>query len=416
MITQDDQLPSGYRLYQFDAGYRTGAYPSGTLAMPEVLVAELIQAREDAAKEHKRRTQANRRRRDLRARKREERASSERDAQSKTPIAPKPAPLLGEPLYGPKDSVRVFSPEAVRAAQEAWGGKDKERYEPWLDEARRLGGWRAVPALRSEALNSAMERLEQRFPNFRNVVDYLRIELALNFALPGTEFRMPPLLMSGAPGIGKTAFSEMLAEVLNSTPVRIPASAQGAFEITGTARHWNNAAPGRVFNALAGGTSASPILILDEMDKMGSSDPRYDILPALLSLLEPESARVFEDQAVAIQMDASKAITVATANDLHRVPAPLMSRLHVVEIVPPTRQEMRQIAQTMADRLTSRLDRPVSVPVATLDGIARDAADLRELQRLVRQVVGRAVLDDGGARPFPVAAAGRAVTRKMGFL
>jgi ATP-dependent Lon protease len=319
-------------------------------------------------------------------------------------------------------SIPVFTPAAMKSAAARWAGQERERldrFKVWIEKAGQSGGRRQVPRIPPVTLALRLDELKARFPNFRQVLDFLRVELTLNMALPVSDFRIPPLLMVGAPGIGKTVFAEALATALGSTTTRIAASSQGGFELAGTAMHWGNAAPGKVFNALAEGESASPVLLLDELDKMGNGDERYATLPTLLALLEPASARHYEDQAVSLEMDASKAILAGTANDLSATPSPLLSRLHALEVQPPTPVEVRQIVGGMAASVLDKLSAPsgpITIPPAVLDHIARAAADLRQAQHLVRQAIGQAILQ--GRTEAQAIEPPRAAGRKngMGFI
>ena len=296
-----------------------------------------------------------------------------------------------------RGGVRVFDAEAVARALKATSQsrrEEKERMLQVLGEAARDEGYRQVLRPRRAALRKLEVALLQAFPNFGAVVTRLIPELALQGVRTKAAFRMTPMLLYGAPGVGKTTFASTLAQRLGvDWDVISAGGAQGAFEIVGTSRNWSTTSPGRVAQLLARSRFASAILVIDEVDKI-SGDQQQPVLPALLDLLEERSARRFRDTSLDLTCDASRLIVLATANDIERVPAPLRSRLQEIEVAMPTAAERRVIAEGMAQALLQPVrtaDRPTLDP-AVLDRLAAAPIDLREVQRRLAQTVGQAVL------------------------
>ncbi len=303
-----------------------------------------------------------------------------------------------EPKVGRRNLVPVFDPERLALARKRAKGvrRDSEhRLETVLETAARWNGHRQVMRRRrGRGFGEILADLAHRFPNFRGLLDTLAPDLALQFAMPAASFRLAPLLLYGAPGIGKTRFAEALAQALGVGFSKVSAGgAQGAFEISGTSKHWSTSAPGRVFLLLAEGDYATPVLLIDEVDKI-SGDSQQPVLPALLDLVEEHSARNYRDVSVDLEFDASRIIVIATANDIESVPSPLRSRMREVEVLMPTVEERLAIAQHMLGALLERMHarhRP-EVEHGVLERLAQAPIDLRELTRQLRRALGQAVM------------------------
>jgi ATP-dependent Lon protease len=206
---------------------------------------------------------------------------------------------------------------------------------PRIAATRRLA--RAAHAL------EGMEALQASFPHFKDVIKGITDHLSLSCVGDGS-FYLPPLLMAGPPGTGKTFFFQELSRLINTPCHILNMESIGCGEaIVGLESVWSNSSTGMIFDALIEGDAANPILLLDEIDKC-SKDKGYNVDNVLLSLLENHSAANFRDRCVPLTLDARKIIWVATANDLSGISAPMLSRFEVVEVANPDYQARRAMA------------------------------------------------------------------------
>jgi ATP-dependent Lon protease len=239
----------------------------------------------------------------------------------------------------------------------------------------------------------AMEHLYDEMPNFNDVLDDVKRQLAL-CQDSRDALEITPMLLLGPPGIGKTHFAREIAQLLGTGMGFISMSSLTAgWVLSGASSQWKGARPGKVFETLVDGAYANPVMVVDEIDK-ARAEHAYDPLGALYSLLEHDTAGTFTDEFAEVAIDASQVIWVATANDERGIPEPILNRMNVFEVQPPDADAARTIALRLYRKLRTDHDWGQRFDDTPADAVLQRLAGMapREMRRAWMAAFGNARL------------------------
>ena len=245
-------------------------------------------------------------------------------------------------------------------------------------------------------LPKAAEILDEDHYGMKKVKERILEYLAVRKNAP--EETATILCLVGPPGVGKTSIARSIAKALNRKYVRMSlGGVKDEAEIRGHRRTYIGAMPGRIINAMKMVGTINPLMLLDEVDKLGVSH-NGDPAAALLEVLDPEQNHTFRDHFVEQPYDLSKVLFMCTANSLETIPGPLRDRMEIIELSSYTSQEKLYIAedhlvgkQRKRHGLTAKqLKFKTDAIDAIIDGYTREAG-VRQLERVIGEVCRKAV-------------------------
>lgn len=272
----------------------------------------------------------------------------------------------------------------------------------WLDTVLDLP-WN-VTTEDSTDLKSAREILDADHHGLEDVKDRIVEYLAVRarraqrgMAVVGGRGSGAVMVLAGPPGVGKTSLGESVARALGRKFVRVAlGGVRDEAEIRGHRRTYVGALPGRIVRAIGEAGSINPVVLLDEIDKVGS-DYRGDPSAALLEVLDPAQNHTFRDHYLELDLDLSDVVFLATANVIENIPSALLDRMELIQIDGYTEDDKVAIARDfLLPRQRERAALTEAEVAVTEDALRKIAADytrepgVRQFERLLAKALRKA--------------------------
>ena len=241
----------------------------------------------------------------------------------------------------PQDSEQKLLKDLARLKKQPFGSSEGAVLRNYLDTVLELP-WNNYTKERVD-VDAARKVLNKDHYGLEKVKERILQTIAVRQMAP----QMPPqiLCLVGPPGVGKTSIAYSVAKSLNRKMARIAlGGVHDEADIRGHRKTYVGAMPGRILAAMTQAGSMNPILLLDEVDKMGS-DHRGDPSAALLEVLDGEQNKTYRDHYLEIPFDLSNVMFITTANTLDTIPRPLLDRMEIIELGSYTDEEKLMIAK-----------------------------------------------------------------------
>ncbi len=295
----------------------------------------------------------------------------------------------------PDDVRKTFEKEVEKLARLSPQSPDYSVQYSYLNTLLDLP-WNKPTELKND-LEEAESILESDHYGLEKVKERILEQLAVVMHNP--DGRSPIICLVGAPGVGKTSLGQSVASALGRNYKRVSLGGMhDEAEIRGHRRTYIGAMPGRIIDAIKRAGSSNPLLMLDEIDKLGK-DFRGDPSAALLEVLDPEQNNKFHDNYIDVDFDLSKVMFIATANTLSTVPQPLLDRMEIIEIPGYLLEEKVEIARRHLLRraLEANALEPGSIEfddaalVKIIENYTAESG-VRQLEKVIASVIRKLVL------------------------
>jgi len=282
-----------------------------------------------------------------------------------------------------------------RLSKQPFGSQEGAVLRGYLDTVLELP-WKEKTKERID-IGAARKILEKDHFGMEKVKERILETLAVRRMAP--EMPAQIICLVGPPGVGKTSIAYSIAKALNRKMARISlGGVRDEAEIRGHRKTYVGAMPGRILNGIIQAGSSNPLLLLDEVDKMGM-DHRGDPAAALLEVLDAEQNHTYRDHYLEIPYDLSDVMFITTANDLGMIPRPLLDRMEVIELSSYTDEEKLMIAKNhlIPKQLSKHGLKKTQLKISddairtAIEGWTRESG-VRNLERLIAKICRKADL------------------------
>jgi ATP-dependent Lon protease len=258
----------------------------------------------------------------------------------------------------------------------------------------------------NEDFNQAEKVLNEEHYGLEKVKDRILEQLAVMMHNP--KGKSPILCLVGAPGVGKTSLGQSIAKALGRNYQRVSLGGlHDEAEIRGHRRTYIGAMPGRIIDSMRKAKSSNPVILLDEVDKIGK-DFKGDPSAALLEVLDPEQNCKFHDNYIDVDFDLSNVLFIATANTLSTLSQPLLDRMEIIEISGYLVEEKMEIARRhLLPRVLKQNDIPDGAITFSDDALRQiveqytSESGVRQLEKAIATVIRKLVLRKMRKLDFP---------------
>jgi ATP-dependent Lon protease len=295
----------------------------------------------------------------------------------------------------PEDVRKEAERELRRMERLPQAAPDYHVIRTWLEYVLELP-WHAASEDKLD-LNEARRILDEDHYGLEEIKERILEHLAVVKLRPDS--KSPILLFVGPPGVGKTSLGMSIARALGRKFERLSLGGmRDEAELRGHRRTYIGAMPGRIIQSMRRAAVNNPVLMLDEVDKLGN-DFRGDPASALLEILDPQQNHTFRDHYLDLPFDLSKVFFIATANQLGPIPAPLRDRMEIIGLAGYSDQEKLHIArqyliprQTRENGLQPEQFEITDAAVAYVAARYTREAGVRQLERTVGSLARKAAL------------------------
>lgn len=351
----------------------------------------------------------------------QQRARQNLDEQQRNVFLQSQMEAIRQELYGDNDDVTILDKKAKKTE---FPETVKKTFDKELEKLKRLNPqspdysvqysyletllelpWNKYTPLNTD-FSIAKSVLNQEHYGLDKVKDRILEQLAVLMNTP--DGKAPILCLCGAPGVGKTSLGQSIARALGRKYQRVSLGGlHDEAEIRGHRRTYIGAMPGRIIDAMKRSGSSNPVLLLDEIDKIGK-DFKGDPSAALLEVLDPEQNCRFHDNYIDVDYDLSKVLFIATANTLSTLSQPLLDRMEIIDISGYLIEEKIEIAQRhLLPRIIKEhgfKEGDISIGQDTLNAIIENytsESGVRQLEKRLSSVIRKIVLKKMSGGDYP---------------